>query len=390
MDRAQQLLRAHEQVFLQETSAPKPAGFIGLSTKEIREYSLVRGALALSKRMQDRVSFASTSRDRLEDMYDRGPPLSLEEEASRSVAKAIGRETLPGRMLVPLEIQVREARDMTVSGVSGSNYLVGTSTPSFIAALRAASVTGRLGATIVGPLRDHARFPKLGTSSTYWLSDENTAITESQPTIGELGMTPKTVGAFFDVSHQLVTQMTPQAEAMLLAGLGADIAVAVDAAALTGTGTAGQPLGILATPGIGTFTGTSLGASACVAAQTAVCTAKAVVNENALGYVTTPAVAELLKARPSLPSTGTSPLWAGNVHAGTVEGCAARSTTSMTAATAIFGDWSSLLIAEWGILEIMVDPFTGFATGLNKLRALYHVDTGLRHSASFRIATSIT
>lgn len=386
-DQAQQLLRAHEQVFLQDAAAPKPAGAIGLTPKELREYSLIRGALDLASRMTPRVSFAPTARERANEMYDAGPSRSFEHECSRAVAKQLGRDLQMGRMLVPFEILTR---DMTVAGVSGSNYLVATSFPSFIGALRAAAVTQRLGATIVGPLRDHAVFPKNATGcTTTWLSDENTAITENQPTIGQIAGTPKIVGALFDLTHQLTKMISPAGEAMLVADLGAAIAAAVDAAALNGSGASGEPTGILNTSGLGAFTGASLDLAALTNAQTDVCTGNAVVNENALGYCTTPAVAALLKARQRFTGSSTA-LWEGTVHRGTVEGAPAYSTTAMPSAKAIFADWSNLMILEWGVLELMVNPFTQFSTGVSSMRALWQVDTAIRHAAGFSIAASIT
>jgi HK97 family phage major capsid protein len=373
------------------TASDKPipfASFLGMSDKDLREYSIVRAALDLVRRRQDRVSFAANARERAQELYEQHQrrPQSLEEECSRAVEKQLGIENAFGRFFVPLDIQ---CRDLTASGVSGSNYLVGTSQPSFVAAKRAASVVARLGATHVGPLVDNATFPKRGTNTAYWLSDENTQITESQQTVGQLAMTPRTVAAICDISHQLSKQIGPAGEAMLLADLGADIAVAVDAAALAGSGAAGQPIGILSTPNVGTFTGTSLGAAGILDAQQDVAAANAVVSEASCGFVTTPTVAGLLKGRPQLLD-GTAPIWTGPVHAGRIDEMPAYSTTSMTAATMVYGDFSQLVIAEWGLLELLADPFTNFTTGGTKLRALWHVDIAARYAAAFSIATSIT
>lgn len=379
---------ARELVTSAPTEKPMPfASFIGLSPKELRAYSLVRGALDVAKRATAKVSFAATPRERIEEMHATGAPRSLEEECSRAVAKQLGRDLMVGRMLVPLEVL---ARDMTAAGVSGSNYLTATTFPSFIAALRAHMVTAKLGAQRLGPLQHNATLPKAATgAATTWLSDENTAITENQATIGQLAMTPKVVGALFDLSHQLVTQISPISEAMLVGDLGAAIGAAVDAAALVGTGASGQPLGILATSGLGAFTGTSLDLAALTNAQTDVCTGNAVVTGTALGYATTPAVAALLKARQRFTGSDRA-LWEGTVHAGQVEGARAYSTTAMTAATMAFGDWSNLIIAEWGVLEIMLNPFADFTRGHYSLRALWTVDTGVRNGAGFSIATGIT
>src|SRR4029077_2958489 len=108
--------------------------------------------------------------------------------------------------------------------------------------------------------------------------------------------------------------------------------------------------GIINTASIGGFTGTSLAAAGLLDAQADVAAANAL--SGSLGYVTTPAVAALLMARPELPSTGTTRMWQGNMKDGTILGFKAMSSAQMPTADMIFGDWSQLVIGEWGILEL--------------------------------------
>jgi HK97 family phage major capsid protein len=62
----------------------------------------------------------------------------------------------------------------------------------------------------------------------------------------------------------------------------------------------------------------------------------------------------------------------------------------MAADSMLFGAWSSLVIGEWGTLELAVDDKFNFATGSIGLRAWYTVDVGVRYPAAFSLATSIT
>ena len=86
---------------------------------------------------------------------------------------------------VPLDALVRQRplqRDMTVAGVSGSNYLVGTENQaaSFIDLLRNTSVTMRMGITRLSGLQGNVTIPKMTAGNTaYWLADEGTAATDS-------------------------------------------------------------------------------------------------------------------------------------------------------------------------------------------------------------------
>lgn len=63
---------------------------------------------------------------------------------------------------------------------------------------------------------------------------------------------------------------------------------------------------------------------------------------------------------------------------------------SMPASTLLFGDWSTVMIAEWGALELQADPFMKFKQGIVGLRAMWTVDVGFRHYKSFSLAISVT
>ena len=56
----------------------------------------------------------------------------------------------------------------------------------------------------------------------------------------------------------------------------------------------------------------------------------------------------------------------------------------------IFGEWSNVLIATWGILEIAVDPFTAFKSGIVSVRAFWTVDIALKRPDRFSVASSVT
>lgn len=56
----------------------------------------------------------------------------------------------------------------------------------------------------------------------------------------------------------------------------------------------------------------------------------------------------------------------------------------------IFGDWSQVVIGEWGVLELAVNPNQDFAKGISAVRALYTMDVGVKYAAAFSISSSIT
>jgi HK97 family phage major capsid protein len=106
-------------------------------------------------------------------------------------------------------------------------------------------------------------------------------------------------------------------------------------------------------------------------------------------YVTTPAVAGLLMQRQRFSSTDT-PLWEGGMLDGRVMGFRAMSSNQMASATMLFGDFSQVIIGEWGVLELMTNPYSDFTRGLTGLRAWYTCDVAVRQTGAFSYASSIT
>jgi HK97 family phage major capsid protein len=280
------------------------------------------------------------------------------------------------------------SRDLTAAQASAGGYLVETSNQGFVELLRNASVCFSMGATRLNGLQGNVTIPKrTGGATGYWLGTEATQVTESGQTFGQISMTPKTVGAYNELSRQLLIQSSPSAEQLVMSGLALDVGTAVDLAGLNGSGNAGQPLGVIGTSGIGGVTGASFDYADIVEFQTDVAAANALAGS--LGYVTTPAIAGLCKARVKFSSTA-SPLWEGRLERGSMDGYPAMSSSQMPSGDMLFGDWSQMVIGEWGVLEIAVNQQANFQAAIIGVRALYSVDIAIRIPAAFSLMTSAT
>lgn len=359
-----------------ERSADESKTFLDMPKKDVQRYSLMRALRAAQNK----------------DWTKAGLELECNKEISKRLSRLPRSETA---FFVPLDKMMAERhgqarRDMTAAGVSGSNYLISTENMpgSFIELLRNTSVALRMGVRRMSGLVGNVTIPKMTAGNTaYWLSDESTAITESQPTIGQLALTPKNVAAMTELSHQLMQQSTPDAEQLVLDSIARDIGLAVDIGILRGSGSSGQPTGIVNTSGIGAFPGSSLATTGVLNAQSDVAEANAL--NPGCGYVTTPAVAALLMDRPELTTTGTTPLWMGNMLEGSLKGFRAMSSNQMASATMLFGWWDSVILAEWGVLELMTNPYSDFTRGLTAVRGWYTCDVGMRYPAAFTYSSSI-
>ena len=347
---------------------PNPTAEVGLSGGEKQRYSVLRALRALVDKDWTNAGF--------------------ERECHQAILKRAGIAEAPNNgFYVPYEIQ---QRDLTATTGNAGGYVVATDNlaGSFIDLLRNRAVVAQLGATMMTGLVGNVTIPKQTAAGTaYWLTNEATAITESQMTLGQLALSPKNVGAYTELSRQLMLQSSPAADALVMNDLARVLALAIDLAALEGSGASGQPTGISQTAGIGSVTGTSIDYAKVLEFQTDVAGGNALAANCA--YVTTPAVASLLKQRVAFSSTA-SPLWEGGILDGNLQGFRAVATNSVTAASMVFGDFSQVVIGEWGMLELALNPYANFAAAISGIRAIQTVDIGIRQAGAFSRATSIT
>ena len=354
------------------------AATIGMTSKEAGGYSLCRAIDAAASGNWGKAGF--------------------EREASQAVASRLGREARG--FFLPMDVQ---NRDLTVGTASAGGNLVGTDFlgGSFIEILRNRMVVNTLGASVLSGLRGNIAIPRQsGAATAYWVS-ENSAFTESNQTFAQVTMSPKFVGTFTDMSRRLVVQSDPSVEALVRSDLATTLATAVDAACFHGTGTNGQPLGIIGQSGVGSVAiGTNGGAPTFASVVNLM---REVEIDNALAgslaYVTNPKVkAKLMTtARQSSGVEGNFILQdPANLNGYRFESTQQISSTltkgssSSVCSAMFFGNFAELLIGYFGGLDVLVDPYTGGAAGTLRIRTLMDCDVAVRHAESFAVISDYT
>jgi HK97 family phage major capsid protein len=306
----------------------------------------------------------------------------LSDEISRQANKS------PEGVYVPHSIIV-ERRDLT--SATGSGAIGTTTAPTLIEMLRAKALVTRLGARIMGGLVGDFSIPKqTGGATSYWVTEGN-APTESDQTIGQVGLAPSTVGAFTDMSRKFVKQSSVDAEQFVRSDLATVIALAIDAAVLNGSGVGSEPTGILQDNNVSTVAIDTNGGAASHAKIVELETTVAAGNADfgGLHYVTSAAGRGALKTTPKVAEQATY-LWS---ESNQLNGYPAHATnlipTDLTKGTGedlsavIFGNWADVIVGMWGGLDILVDPYTGGNAGNVRVNALQDVDIALRHAESF-------
>lgn len=353
-------------VFLERIGAIKPVsqgeGDVGLTQKEVKQFSFLRAINALAN-PTDRSAWEAAA---------------FEREVSEAAASKAGKAARG--IFVPAEI-LRHKRDLTVGTSTAGGNLVATDlmADSFIELLRNRSVVQRAGATVMNGLVGNIAIPKqTGGATAYWVA-ESGAPTESQQTIGQVAMSPKTVGAFTDFSRKLMLQSSIDVENMVRNDLAAVIALAIDAAALYGTGLSNQPTGVKATSGINTK---DFAADAPTFAEIVGMESEVAADNADIGtmvYLVNAAMRGTLKTTEK--ATGTAQfLWeAGN----TVNGYRAEVSNQIAAGDVFFGNFADLMLGFWSGLDLTVDPYTNSTSGTVRVVALQDVDVAVRNAVSF-------
>jgi HK97 family phage major capsid protein len=178
--------------------------------------------------------------------YCKTPPRldGFEMEVHEELA-SLNRARTPIGKLVP--IQALSTRQLTVGGYP--QVVQTTVGDQIIPFLRAKTVCGRLGATIIDGLTGgNIRLPRAIVGATASWLPETGGGTDTDQNLDSFVISPKRISGSTVMSRQLVYQSSVDIEDFVANDIANAIGVAVDNAALNGTGTAPQPLGILHYP----------------------------------------------------------------------------------------------------------------------------------------------
>lgn len=354
---------------------PVPTAEIGLTEKEARQFSFMRAINALANPGDRRAQEAA----------------AFEREASEAAARAMGK-TAQG-IMVPADVMRRDLVAVTPTA-GGNTVATDLLASSFIELLRNRMALDKLGITVLSGLNGNVAIPRQsGGATAYWVA-ENNAPTESQQTIDQVTLTPKTVGAFTDISRRLLLQSSIDVEGFVRSDLATILALAIDSAGINGTGASNQPTGVLNTAGIGSVAGGTNGANVTwqniIDLESAIATANADVGN--MAYLTNAKQRGRMKSIQKVATYGDTFIWDGGtaplngygaVISNQVPSNLTKGTSNGVCSAILFGAWNNLVMGLWGGLDLMVDPYTGSTAGTVRVVALQDVDFAVRHAESF-------
>lgn len=344
------------------------APLVELSEAERRRYSL-RRAVAIAAALE--------------------PAQSFESEVSEEIARQLpDRYQRRGGLFIPT-IFSRAALDAHTTGKGAE--LIGEQAGAFITALRKRALVLQLGARLVTGLRGNVGFPRQDTTGkAAWVSDNpGEDFTQSTMTLSQVQMRPKLLVSATTFSRQLLVQSTPAVDEVVAEDMAQSSAVALDLAAVHGSGVGHEPLGLYhIAEGVAEvdFAGGAVTLQKAVAMETAVALVDGETDPETAGYLTTPEVRERAKLTQEFTGSGLR-LWRdGRMNDQRAEATNQLSKTLGTGSNehaCVYGIWSELLVGEWGAIEVLVNPYTRAGQGLVEVTSFYLADVAPRHPQSF-------
>ena len=323
----------------------------------------------------------------------------LEREVNDEIAKNVGRAA---RGFYAPDFFWNGKRDLTVGTDSAGGFLRPTDHMGneFVEALRARLVMSELGARFMSGLKGDVAIPKLSAGVSSGFVAENGATSEVNATLAQVTMSPKSLGAFTDVSRLLMIQSDPSVEQIVRDDLLNSIAQKIEDVAIEGAGT-NEPTGITQTSGIGAVEIDTNGGAPTWSMITdlvkEVEVDNAAINAGSLAYLTNPKVKSALASTAKVSSTDSVMLldapWnslygyrmsvTNNVPSDLTKG------TGSNLSALIFGDFSQLMIGFFSTPDVLIDPYTNGSTGAVRIRVIQECDVAVRHAQSFAVCDDI-
>ena len=329
-----------------------------------------------------------------------GLELEMHQEAEREFKQA--GISASGNLYIPKMIVKNEKRDMTAGTSTAGGNTIPTILGDLIPFLDPRLAVIQAGATLLTGLTGNLDFPRNDAAATATWETENSANDETSPTFDKISMSPNRLGAFTDISKQLLVQSSIDIENFVRNRLSEAVNRALDYALINGDNSAQPFYGILNTAGIGSVAigtdGGPLTYKHIIDLETELATDNA--DFGTLAYLTTPGVRGFLKNTEKASGTaqfvwsdGAPPVGQQGIRTDLLNGYRAYVSTQVPSNltkgngtelhSVIFGNFAELLIGQWAGLDVVVDPYSSSKNALVTIVVNSWWDAAVRHAQSF-------
>ena len=284
------------------------------------------------------------------------------------------------------------AREFNIAGTS-SNIIAQNLRPElFIDFLRAKLVLANLGVTTLTGLVGDVLIPKQsGTVDISAMASESVDTTSSDPTVGQIKLTPHLTGVNTIIPRQTLLQTTPSADMLVTNDQIGALARKIQSLGLVGSGQANQVTGLLTAlasgyQGYAAITEAAIGTDGSPTYAETEAMLAAIEEANVDGVIKLlmrPTAFRYFKTLGRVGTTGFVP--AGQEIGGVkyVADLETQTTTSVTTKYSVAGVWDSMVMAMWGAADMVVNPYTYAKRGAIEVTTLQAIDFGYRYLPAF-------
>jgi len=320
-----------------------------------------------------------------------GIELEMHQEARNECSSMLPNKLPLTGLGVPSIIHSRADLQATTDAVGG--YAVGEEVADLAQSLRANTVVGKAGATVMAGLHGDVRLPFVSTGPTAAWRAEGGVATQSDPVFSRDTMTPHRLTFYTTINNQLLNQTSAAIDREIYRALYYPIEIGLEDAVFNGSGTSNVPAGLFSraiNDGDHGSNGTILSYANILQLP------EMVAADNALkgspGYVTNSTAAfAMAKAE---AASGSDFIWQQDpVIGGTVAGYPAYMTnviesdrtrgTNNDCSAIVFGNWQDLVIGQWGPIDIRPNPYVYDTYGQTRIVVAGYFDLAVKHLESF-------
>lgn len=384
---------------IQRGETPSLAVFRGVVAASLPDGTpLVNTDIGMNERETQSFSITNLMRHMMDDGYT-GASFEVEavQAATAKRREAGMADSKHGGALLPTDL-MRQWGSFTVDGVStrtqtsraalatsGNPNILTTDhmAGSFIDNLRNISAILGAGATMMEGLSSDVEIPGGDANiAANWLAAEDDNVAESNPTFRKVTLAPHDLGAYTDVTRRMLQQGTIAMEAYIRNQMLEAMRLAIDSAALYGSGLTGIPEGLANITGIGSVT---FGAAIPTREEIIdLRTAIADTNRGTAGFKylgNSSMVGDLQKTKVDAGSG----IFLMNDSADRLVGNAFGETNQITDGDLFGGVWSDMLIGMWGGLELAMSDEAKFLSGGKRFRVIGTTDINVTRVGSFSL-----
>lgn len=266
-----------------------------------------------------------------------------------------------------------ESRSVTVN--AEGDDVVGVDVTNILEPLRAKNVLVQAGAKYMTGLVGDVTIPVMNPSNVSWAGEIADA-SDAGTSFDGVKLSPKRLTCYVDISRQFLNQSL-DAETVIKADIVNAINTKLESTILGNeAGTTTRPAGLFYTTG-SLDTISSFGDLTDLEAD--------VEDTNVMGeckYIISN------KAKAALRTMSKGDNTSANVmENGEIDGTEVFNTSNVTTNGVAFGDWSNLVIGQWGSIDLVIDPFSQAKNGCVRVVINAYIDAKIVREGTIAVAT---